>query len=138
MSNNERVLFIITHYCKGNKAEFARVLGVKPQTVNGWCTRNISSSVYKQILDKYKNISRMWLLTGEGSIFNDPSIEPTIYNVTADKITSNGSSTNYGKGNTIHQGSEMLDVVKRQLEMLEKQQKMMSDLIELFKENAKR
>lgn len=137
MKNNERVLFIISHYCGGNKAEFARVLGVKPQTVNGWCTRNISSSVYKQILDKFKNISRTWLLTGDGEIFNDPTIEKTIYNVTADHITSHGNSTNYGKDNTITANTEMLDVIKRQLDMLEKQQQMMSDLIDLFKKNDK-
>ena len=76
MSNvNERILLIIKHFCEGNKAEFARTMGEKSQTINGWLKRNNGTSVLNKILSKYPTISPSWLYTGEGEMLNDQQPE---------------------------------------------------------------
>lgn len=66
-------MFIIKHFCEGNKAEFARVMGEKPQTVNGWLKRENGMSVINKILGKFTVINKVWLLTGEGNMLNNDS-----------------------------------------------------------------
>lgn len=61
-------MFMIKHFCEGNKAEFARIMGEKPQTINGWMTRSIGNNVVKKILSKFPDINPTWLLTGEGEM----------------------------------------------------------------------
>lgn len=73
---NERILFIIKHFCDGNKAEFARVMGEIPQTINGWLKRNIGSSVLNKIIEKFPEVSKTWLITGEGSMLIEDTIVP--------------------------------------------------------------
>ena len=73
---NERILFIIKHFCDGNKAEFARVMGEMPQTINGWLKRNIGSNVLNKIIEKFPEVSKTWLITGEGSMLIEDSIVP--------------------------------------------------------------
>lgn len=75
-TKNERILFIIKHFCDGNKAEFARVMGEKPQTINSWVTRNAGDNVTKKILSKFQEVNPVWLLTGEGSMLIEDSIVP--------------------------------------------------------------
>lgn len=73
---NERILFIIKHFCDGNKAEFARVMGEMPQTINGWLKRNIGSNVLNKIIEKFPEVSKSWLITGEGSMLTEDTIVP--------------------------------------------------------------
>lgn len=73
---NERILFIIKHFCDGNKAEFARVMGEMPQTINGWLKRNIGSNVLNKIIEKFPEVSKSWLITGEGSMLTEDNIVP--------------------------------------------------------------
>lgn len=67
-TSNERILFIIKHFCEGNQAEFARIMEEKPQTINGWLKRNNGNGVLKKILAKFPMISTSWLLAGEGEM----------------------------------------------------------------------
>lgn len=69
-------MFIIKHFCDGNKAEFARVMGEIPQTINGWLKRNIGSNVQNKIIEKFPEVSKAWLLTGEGSMLTEDAIVP--------------------------------------------------------------
>lgn len=67
-TSNERILFIIKHFCEGNQAEFARIMEEKPQTINGWLKRNNGNGVLKKILAKFPMVSPSWLLAGEGEM----------------------------------------------------------------------
>lgn len=70
-TTNDRILFIIKHFCEGNKAEFARIMDEKPQTVNGWLRRENGMSVLNKILGRFPEINKSWLLTGEGNMLSD-------------------------------------------------------------------
>lgn len=71
MEKKDRLLRLIEHYSDGNKSEFARMIGVSPQAVNTWISRNTFDIdiVYANCI----NISPEWLLTGKG-----PMLKPTI------------------------------------------------------------
>lgn len=76
-TSNERILFIIKQFCNDNQAEFARRMGEKPQTISGWLKRNNSPRVLNKILDKFPDISRSWLLLGEGEMIKCVQEEKT-------------------------------------------------------------
>lgn len=67
-TSNERILFIIKHFCEGNQAEFARKMEEKPQTINGWLTRKNGNGVLNKILNKFPMVSPAWLYTGDGEM----------------------------------------------------------------------
>ena len=71
MGKKDRLLRLIEHYSDGNKSEFARMIGVSPQAVNTWISRNTFDIdiVYAKCI----NVSPEWLLTGKG-----PMLKPTI------------------------------------------------------------
>lgn len=60
---------IIDYYTNGNKAKFAGILGVSPQTVSAWLARNTFDS--ELLYAKCSDISAEWLLTGKGSMLKD-------------------------------------------------------------------
>lgn len=57
---------LIEHFCDGNKAKFAHILGIKPQTINGWISRNTFDA--ELIYSKFDGVSGDWLLSGEGGM----------------------------------------------------------------------
>lgn len=58
---------LIRHYTKGNKAKFATMIGVSPQTLSKWLGRNTFDA---EVLYKYcEGISAEWLLSGMGEMF---------------------------------------------------------------------
>lgn len=57
---------MISHYTNGNKAKFANILGVSPQTISAWISRNTFDS--ELIYTKCSDISSNWLLTGRGDM----------------------------------------------------------------------
>ena len=58
---------IINYYTNGNKARFAAMVGVKPQTINTWSARNTFDT--ELIYLKCDGISGDWLLSnGEGDM----------------------------------------------------------------------
>lgn len=69
MEKKDRLLSLIGHYSGGNKSEFARMIGVSPQAVNTWITRNTFDIdiVYAKCL----NLSPDWLLTGKGNMLKE-------------------------------------------------------------------
>ncbi len=69
MEKKDRLLSLIGHYSGGNKSEFARMIGVSPQAVNTWITRNTFDIdiVYAKCL----NVSPDWLLTGKGNMLKE-------------------------------------------------------------------
>lgn len=72
MKKGEMVEILVNYYSDGNKAKFAAKLGVKPQTISTWISRD--SFDVDLIYSKCEGIKAEWLLTGEGEMVNDPSI----------------------------------------------------------------
>lgn len=62
---------MIMHFCEGNKAEFARLMNEKPQTISSWLKRNNGSGVINKILNRFPMVSPAWLLTGNGNMIAD-------------------------------------------------------------------
>ena len=60
---------LINYYTDGNKTRFAEQIGVKPQTINSWLTRNSYDA--ELIYSKCVNVSADWLLSGEGSMIKN-------------------------------------------------------------------
>ena len=57
---------LIDYYTDGNKARFAKMLGVKPQTINSWFIRDTFD--IDLVYSKCVGINADWLLTGEGDM----------------------------------------------------------------------
>ncbi len=58
------LLSLIQHFTDGNKAQFAKLLEVSPQTVSTWASRETFDA--ELIYTKCEGISGDWLLSGEG------------------------------------------------------------------------
>lgn len=66
MNKSEIIENLVNHFCNGNKAQFANILGVKPQTINTWINRNTFD--INLIYSKCEGISGDWLISGEGEM----------------------------------------------------------------------
>lgn len=71
-SKKDRIVALIKQYSNGKNADFARRLGVSPQTISTWLSRDTFD--IELIFAKCENISLDWLLTGKGNILRE---EPT-------------------------------------------------------------
>lgn len=60
---------LISHYTDGNKANFATMVGIKPQLLSNWLKRNTFDA--EQLYKGCKNVSADWLLSGEGEMIRD-------------------------------------------------------------------
>lgn len=67
---NVRILELINYVYKGNKAQFAREMGWKPQYLNTLLNGNrIGISPLIAILKIFPELNARWLLLGEGEMF---------------------------------------------------------------------
>lgn len=74
MNKNEMIKAMVRYYTEGNKAAFARLLGIPPQTLASWGTREIIDA--ELLYKKCKDISAEWLLSGEGEMIKgDAGVE---------------------------------------------------------------
>lgn len=65
-----------------NSAEFARIIGKNPTYVNdvkNGKTKKISEQVAEKIIGQWPELSKIWVLTGEGQMLSNstPASEPT-------------------------------------------------------------
>lgn len=60
---------LVSHYTKGNKAQFANMLGVSAQTISAWIARKTFDA--ELLYAKCSDISAEWLLSGIGSMLRD-------------------------------------------------------------------
>ena len=72
---------LINNYTDGNKAAFARKLGVSPQVLSHWIGRKTFDN--ELIYQKCAGVSAHWLLTGEGEMLEAPSTPTISQTVTA-------------------------------------------------------
>ena len=68
-TEGERISSIISRFCE-SKADFARRIGEKPQTVSNWVARGAGKNVLNKILAGFPEVNANWLLTGDGDMIN--------------------------------------------------------------------
>lgn len=73
-TNGQRISKIISRLFT-SKAEFARKLGEKPQTISNWCVRENSMSVLDKIIKACPEVNDVWLITGKGEMLNQDNYE---------------------------------------------------------------
>lgn len=66
-NNGERIAKIIQKFCE-SKADFARKVGEKPQTVSNWLARDNGNNVLNKIVEAFPQINKDWLMTGHGDM----------------------------------------------------------------------
>ena len=93
MQKSDMLECLINYYADGNKAKFSAQIGVKPQTVSAWISRNTFDA--EALYANCKGISADWLLSyGEG-----------------DMIKSNNAATVNGDGSVAVSGNNNTSVV---------------------------
>lgn len=75
-SNGERIAHIISEFCE-SKADFARKVGEKPQTISNWVARNNGMNVLNKIIEVFPEINMDWLMTGHGEMLRNNKNEAT-------------------------------------------------------------
>ena len=88
---------LIRHYTKGNKAQFAKLLGVSAQTISAWIARNTFDA--ELIYAKCRYVDSSWLLTGEGTMLSPSS-------AASNSITPSKSSPSIPTAHHAPQGSK--------------------------------
>lgn len=69
MNKSEMLESLINYYTDGNKSKFAFMIGIKPQTINSWISRNTFK--VELIYKTCKDVSTDWLLSGgEGNMIS--------------------------------------------------------------------
>ena len=65
------VEMLIDHYCGGNKRQFAAKIGIKPQTLSMWLSRNSFDA--EAIYASCEGVSAKWLLSSgkEGGMIDN-------------------------------------------------------------------
>ncbi len=76
MGDKHRILSVINKICFGNKAEFARLVGISPQSVTNWLNRGVSKDGLLAIYKAFPEINKTWLLTGEGEMLRTDEAAP--------------------------------------------------------------
>lgn len=69
-SNGERISQIISEFCE-SKADFARKVGEKPQTISNWVARDNGMNVLNKIIEVFPEINMDWLMTGHGEMLKN-------------------------------------------------------------------
>lgn len=73
MDKKERLLALIDHFANGNKTQFAGMIGVSPQGLSTWISRDTFDT--ERIYSKCVGVSPRWLLTGEGPMLENDNVD---------------------------------------------------------------
>lgn len=86
MDKKQMILDLIDYYSNGNKTLFSKKLGVTPQTISSWLSRNTFDK--ELIFAKCENVSAEWLLTGNGPMLKEevPAIQMLSHPKVPEKI----------------------------------------------------
>lgn len=63
---------LIQHFSAGNKAQFAKLLGITPQTVSTWLARNTFDA--DKIFAYCEGVNGNWLLSGKGDMLKGSGV----------------------------------------------------------------
>lgn len=81
MRKSEMIEELVNYFSQGNKAQFAKQLGVSPQTISAWIKRDSFDN--ELIYTKCRGVSATWLLTGEGDMISADQ-QPKVSDVPAE------------------------------------------------------
>lgn len=76
-NNGERIAQIISEFCE-SKADFARKVREKPQTISNWVARDNGTNVLNKIIEVFPEVNMDWLMTGQGEMLKEAKQEKTI------------------------------------------------------------
>lgn len=68
---NDRMQQIADYFCNGNKAAFAKAIGIAPTSISNYLGKQRASKPSSDLLEKIVNsleVDAMWLLTGKGEM----------------------------------------------------------------------
>lgn len=75
MTINERMQYIVDQRFDGNKAAFAKTIGIPPTSISNYLSKSRTSKptsdILGEIINGVDNINASWLLTGKGDPFVD-------------------------------------------------------------------
>lgn len=96
---NQRITKIKTFFCGSNNGAFATKLGVKEQYASNICngTKATGPKLLDKILDTFPEVSRTWLILGEGEMLIEPKKEVNMEvrdKAVVNSISYTGSSCN--------------------------------------------
>lgn len=105
---------MILHYSGGNKAKFANKLGIRPQTINSWESRETFDA--ELLYAKCEDISGDWLLSGEGNMLRS-KVSSMRISASEQKPRQTMTVENH-HNNTVIIGNwdELRDIVREELE----------------------
>ena len=129
MNKTERIECIINALCDGNKSKFARVLGVKPQTINTWLTRDTFD--IERVYSCCTQLSPHWLLTGEGEMLK---------NSTTQTSSGDNSPNISGNGNHVNNAATIdkaLNEIAEQRRLVSKSQEQIDRLLGIIEQMTK-
>lgn len=124
MSNKNSKSLILNeiklHYNFRSNIEFASFLGIAPQTLSSWYSRN--SIDYDLVSAKCVDISGDWLITGEGSMLKNTN-----------NITATESPHEIGECQNCKFKDQIIDSQTKQIKALEKVIEVQEDSIQSLK-----
>lgn len=74
MTKREQLDRLVSYFANGNKAEFARMLGITKQSLNTWF--NHEHLDIEKVLYACPEVSADWLITGDGTMLRDDHPKP--------------------------------------------------------------
>ena len=72
MDKNKMLEQLIAHFCGGNKARFASMVGISPQALSMWFSRESFDA--EAIYNALEEVSGDWLLSGKGEMLKSDSL----------------------------------------------------------------
>ena len=87
---SQRIMKIREHFCNGNNTIFAEKLGVNKQQASQICngSSSIGSKMIEKILTAFPQVSRAWLMIGDGDMLGTvPAVTDTPKKPASDDIT---------------------------------------------------
>lgn len=115
MEKREMVEALVGHFGNGNKAKFAALLGIKPQSLSMWISRNTLDA--ELIYQRCKGVSAEWLLSGDGNMLLEHKHSAI---ASGSAIAVNGSHNDVGNVTISEVASDRIALLERLLEEKER------------------
>jgi hypothetical protein len=118
MTIKERFEKLIQHFSNGNKRAFAEMIGVAPTVIEnivGKREGNPSFDILQKTIFAIEDLNTEWLLTGNGQMLKNNQIIGDVDNSNIVGANVNGTGIHINGAS-----SELVDVIKKQQEQMDK------------------
>lgn len=116
---------LIQHFSAGNKAQFAKLLGVTPQTVSTWLARNTFDA--DKVFACCEGVNGDWLLSGAGPMLKEA---PSAYDATVSGNSNGGSNITNSPNSPVNVNDS--DTIRQLLTMLEAKDEQINTLLTII------